>query len=84
MSEICKAAELRVERIKEAINEQNARKEKVCRYLDELRKARDIVTKFDEGLWHSTVESVTVKQDKSLIFTFRDGTEIPVKPTKTN
>jgi hypothetical protein len=38
-----------------------------------------LVTEFDESLWNATIELVTVQVDKTLTFTFRDGTEISVK-----
>ena len=78
----CKAAEKSVTGIKDEISEQGIRKEKIRRYLEELRQAGDIVTGFDEDLWQATVESVTVHPDKSLVFIFRDGTEVPVNPTE--
>ncbi len=73
----CKQAESLVMKIKDDILEHDARKEKIRRYLDELERAGDIVTEFDENLWQATVESVTVYPDKRLVFTFRDGTQIP-------
>ncbi|MDR1753397.1 MAG: recombinase family protein, partial [Eubacterium sp.] len=79
LSEECKAAEKLVATIKDDILERTARKEKICRYLDELKHAGDIVTEFDESLWQATVESVTVQKNKSLTFTFRDGTQVPVE-----
>jgi DNA repair exonuclease SbcCD ATPase subunit len=76
MGDECKAAEKRVAEIKDEIVERKARKEKIRRFLDELRRSGDIVTKFDESLWQATVESVTVNSDKSLLFVFKDGTKI--------
>jgi hypothetical protein len=78
----CKTAEKLVREIKDKILEQTIRKEKIRRFLDELRRAGDIVSEFDEGLWQAVVESVTVHSDKSLTFLFRDGTELPVPLTK--
>ena len=80
MGEECKAAEKLVADIKYEILSQAARKEKIRRYLDELRLAGDIVAEFDESLWQATVEMVTVYPDKSLNFTFRDGTKILMEP----
>lgn len=83
MGNECKAAEKQVEHIKDEILERTVRKEKICRYLDELRRAGEIVTEFDEDLWQAAVESVTVQPDKSLTFRFRDGTEIPAVTPET-
>jgi len=68
--------------IKDEILEQSARKEKIRRFLDELRQMNSLVAEFDESLWNATVELVTVHVDKTLTFTFRDGTEISVKAVK--
>ena len=57
---------------------QSVRKEKIRRFLDELRKAENLVTEFDENLWTAAVDTVTVESDKELTVTFRDGTKIPV------
>ncbi len=70
----------RVENIKSEITQSVARKSKISRYLEELRQVGDIVAGFDENLWQATVESITVNADKTLVFTFRDGTEIPIAP----
>jgi hypothetical protein len=83
MDSECKAVEKQRVRIREEILERCARKEKIRRFLDELRRTDDIVTEFDENLWNATVESVTVHSDKTLTFQFRDGTEIPVKIPET-
>jgi DNA invertase Pin-like site-specific DNA recombinase len=83
MSDECRAAEKLAAEIMDEILKQNVRKEKIRRFLDELRRSGDIVREFDEDLWQTAVESVTVKPDKTLTFTFRDGTEIPVSPPET-
>ena len=74
-----KAAESSINKLKDEILEQGVRKENIRRYLDELRTSGDIITEFDEALWQTIVESVTVHTDKVLSFKFRDGTEIPIK-----
>ena len=80
MSEERTKTEKLVEEIKSEITERLARKGRTARYLEQLRQAGDIVAEYDENLWNATVESVTVKADKTFVFTFRDGTEVPVKP----
>jgi len=82
MSKHCRDLENQITKIKDQILEQNTRKEKIRRFLDELRQMNNLITEFDEKLWHAAVELVTVHLDKTLSFTFRDGTEISVKATK--
>ncbi len=83
MNAECKKAKKLVASLKDEMLECGIRKEKIRRYLDNLKQAGDILTEFDEGLWKATVETVTVHPDKSLMFMFRDGTEIPVKPPES-
>ena len=37
-----------------------------------------LVQSFDEELWYSTVDYVTVYEDKRLVFTFRDGRQVEI------
>ena len=60
------------------ILEQSVRKEKIRRFLDELRKAENLVTEFDENLWNAAVDTITVVSRSELVVTFRDGTKISV------
>lgn len=82
MTEEIKDSGTQIQKIIDEILEQSTRKEKIRRFLDELRQMDNLVTEFDENLWHATVELVTVHLDKTLSFTFRDGTEISVKAVK--
>ena len=79
MSEECKEIEAEIARIKQEILAQKGRKEEIHRCLNELCKCGDIITEFDLNLWCVTIDTVTVTADRTLIFLFRDGTEITVK-----
>ena len=79
MDQACKGAEEEIKNIKELILAQQGRKEQIRRCLEELCKCGDILEKFEPALWNQMVETVTVRPDKTLIFCFRDGTEVPVK-----
>jgi DNA repair exonuclease SbcCD ATPase subunit len=50
MSEQCKELENKMTKIKDEILELSARKEKIRRFLDELRQMNNLVTEFDENL----------------------------------
>ena len=45
-------------------------------FLDTLNNQSELVTEFDEELWYSTVDSVTVYKDMRMVFTFRDGMKL--------
>lgn len=79
MMEKFKKSEIQLNQIGDKILEQSTRKEKIRRFLDELRQKSNLITEFDEEFWNATIEVVTVQMDKTLIFKFRDGTEISVK-----
>ena len=55
-----------------------ARKGAVERFIAELRKQDAPVTEFSDNLWLNTVQSVRVETDGSMMFTFKDGTEVKV------
>jgi DNA invertase Pin-like site-specific DNA recombinase len=81
---LCRGLESQISKIKHEISDQNARKEKIRHFLYELRRADDLVSEFDQNLWLSTVESVKVNPDKTLVFLYKDGTEITVKAISTS
>lgn len=48
-----------------------AKKVKIQMFMERLEKYGDLVTEFDEELWYSMVDYVTVFEDKRMFFTFR-------------
>lgn len=59
------------------IEQKEARGERILQFIKILRKQDGIITEFDEALWGSMVEFVTIgKASRSV--TFKDGTEIQV------
>ena len=55
-----------------------ARKEKITRFIADLKKRDDLLTEFDEALWCATIDWVTVYSEKDVAFEFKDGTVIHV------
>ncbi len=47
--------------------------------IESIRSSEPTVICFDAKLWNTTVDHVTVNRDDTLVFTMRDGREIPVK-----
>ena len=58
--------------------ERNAKRTKIAMFLERLENSAELVTEFDEELWYSTVDFVTVYEDMRLVFAFRDGQEIEI------
>ena len=46
------------------------------RFIMELEKLPEAVSEFDETLWGSLVDYVTVGRDKTMVFTLIGGTEV--------
>jgi hypothetical protein len=55
-----------------------ARKAKILRFIDTLRQRDALLAGFDENLWRSTVDSMTVHSLTDIRVKFRDGREIKV------
>ena len=53
-----------------------SRRESMNQFIATLRQQDGLVQEFDENLWGSLVEVVTVYSEKDVRFTFRDGTVI--------
>ena len=47
-------------------------------FLAELERQDGVSTEFDENLWYSLVDFVTVFNKEDIRFTFKNGTEIKV------
>lgn len=58
--------------------ERTAKKTKIRLFMENLNQHDELVTDFDEELWYSTVDSVTVHKDKAMTFTFRDGRQVEI------
>ena len=61
-----------------SIADKQARIKRIRAFIRELRRQDKLITEFDEPLWHSLVEKVTVYSKEDVRFTFKDGTEISV------
>ncbi len=68
----------RLDKVSQAITEKQAHREKIELFLNGLQKQEELVTEFDEDLWYSLIEYVTVFEKEDIRFTFKDGTEIRV------
>ena len=46
------------------------------RFISDLSKRDELLTEFDNCLWLTVADKVTVRKDGTLVFKFNDGTEI--------
>lgn len=61
---------------------QLVRIEALEQFKKQLLSQNGILEEFDSNLWGALVDYVTVKTDKRVVVTFRDGTEIEEKVRK--
>ena len=58
------------------IRQRGIRRREFERFITELEKLPEAVSDFDETLWGSLVDYVTVSKDKTMAFTLIGGTEV--------
>lgn len=51
-------------------------KKKFIRQYAEMLQQHDVITEFSDELWLKSIENITVCTDETMIFRFKDGTEI--------
>lgn len=70
--------QVQLDKASQTITEKQAHREKIELFLDGLQKQKELITGFDEDLWYSLIEYVTVFEKEDIRFTFKDGTEVKV------
>ena len=60
------------------IEQKEAHGERIQQFIKTLEKQQGVLTGFDDALWGSMVEYVTIGKEKRSV-TFKDGTEITVE-----
>lgn len=72
------AARRRMAEIEDIRQERNAKRTRIQLFMERLKVQSDIVEQFDEELWYSTIDYMTVYEDGRLVFTFRDGRKVEI------
>ena len=72
------AAKNRLAEIADEKQTRTVRKERLNRFLDDLRRQDALLTEYDPALFRATVDFITVHSEKDVVVTFRDGSEIHV------
>ncbi len=55
---------------------QNFKQKEIKKLLDTLNESNTLISEFDESLFYSLVDVITVKANKEIIFKFKDGSEV--------
>ncbi|MBR1383862.1 MAG: recombinase family protein [Ruminococcus sp.] len=71
-------AKAKLDKVNAELIEILAKRAAIERFLDTLRRADAPITEFSENLWLNTVKSVTVIDKDTMVFVFKDGTEVRV------
>ncbi len=71
-------AKNRFDEVSHIIKKKQKQREKIEILLNRLKEQEEIVVDFDENLWYSLIEYITVFSKEEIYFTFKDGTEIKV------
>jgi hypothetical protein len=69
-------AKVRLAEVEGQIADKEARLKRIQAFIRELRKQDALITEFDERLWYSLIEKVTVYSKNDVRFTFKDGSII--------
>jgi len=76
LTEQYEKAKARLTEITGEISDRKSRRETVENFIAELEKQDGLITEFDERLWHSLLDYLTVYNAEDVRFTFRNGMEI--------
>ena len=71
-------AKTRHNEVSNLITDKQTRKTAMETFMKELEKCDDVITDFDERLWHGLVDYINVKSKTEIYVIFKDGTEIKI------
>ena len=69
-------AKSRYDELKQKRENKLSKRKAIDRFISDLLKRDELLTEFDNCLWLTVVDTVTVQSDGILLFKFNDGTEI--------
>lgn len=82
LAERYKSAKEKLDAIQQEISERKIKREKIEIFLKQLSKANELLTEFDEGLWNTMLDSMTVYSYDKVTFLFKDGSKVEWKIEK--
>ncbi len=69
-------AKAEYEKLQKTMEERKIKADVISGFMFEVLELDELPIKFDEKLWNSAIDSVTVYTDERLVFKFKNGTEI--------
>ena len=76
LAERYKAAKEKLDAIQQEISERKVKQEKIEIFLKQLSRTNELLTEFDEGLWNTMLDSMTVYSYDKVVFLFKDGSKV--------
>lgn len=71
-----KKAKSRYDELEHQKENKLSKRKAIDRFISDLLKREELLTEFDNCLWLTVADKVTVLSDGVLVFDFNDGTEI--------
>jgi predicted nuclease with TOPRIM domain len=72
------STKLRLSEVEEQLSQKRSRKEIFRKFISDLEKQENLLTEFNEEIWCSLVDFVTVEKDGKLTFRFKNEVTIEV------
>ena len=69
-------AKAEYEKLQKEMEERKIKADVISGFMFEVLELHELPIEFDEKLWNSAIDSVTVSADERLVFRFKNGTEI--------
>lgn len=69
-------AKARLDKVNRSIQQRNAKRLELEKFVRLLKKQDDLLTEFDEELWYAVIDRLVVKSSIEVIFIFKDGSEV--------
>ncbi len=70
------SAKAEYEKLQKSIEQRQLKADVISGFMFEVSELDDLPIEFDEKLWNSVVDTVTIYKDERLVFKFKNGTEI--------
>ena len=64
------------EKLRKAMEQRQLKADIISSFMFEISELDDLPIEFDEKLWNSVIDKVTVYEDERLVFKFKNGAEI--------
>lgn len=68
----------KLDNVLERIETRKSQYEKIGLFVKAIEDSDEVVTEFDSGMWSTLVDYITVMRDKTIEFTFKDGSRLKV------